>query len=203
MEIISLSCPNCGAPVSTRQNNCEYCQSPVIITSFTNIADMPLPQISKYADSYKKTLAENPDSQDLNLSIGICYLRLKMYEKASASFEKAMEDNFDNPEPFFWVGFCEKKTVCHSPPVITKIKEYLNSHLHLVSLTKKKSRKKAREKRKKSGGRRPPCGRELSGEREAFRKSRRVIIVLFPLFAYYNVQRPARHSSVLRALTDA
>ena len=71
MEIISLSCPNCGAPVSTRQNNCEYCQSPVIITSFTNIADMPLPQISKYADSYKKTLAENPDSQDLNLSIGI------------------------------------------------------------------------------------------------------------------------------------
>ena len=101
MEIISLSCPNCGAPVSTRQNNCEYCQSPVIITSFTNIADMPLPQISKYADSYKKTLAENPDSQDLNLSIGICYLRLKMYEKASASFEKAMEDNFDNPEPFF------------------------------------------------------------------------------------------------------
>ena len=95
MEIISLSCPNCGAPVSTRQNNCEYCQSPVIITSFTNIADMPLPQISKYADSYKKTLAENPDSQDLNLSIGICYLRLKMYEKASASFEKAMEDNLE------------------------------------------------------------------------------------------------------------
>ncbi len=89
MEIISLSCPNCGAPVSTRQNNCEYCQSPVIITSFTNIADMPLPQISKYADSYKKTLAENPDSQNLNLSIGICYLRLKMYEKASASFEKS------------------------------------------------------------------------------------------------------------------
>ena len=47
MEIISLSCPNCGAPVSTRQNNCEYCQSPVIITSFTNIADMPLPQVRR------------------------------------------------------------------------------------------------------------------------------------------------------------
>ena len=130
MEIISLSCPNCGAPVSTRQNNCEYCQSPVIITSFTNIADMPLPQISKYADSYKKTLAENPDSQDLNLSIGICYLRLKMYEKASASFEKAMEDNFDNPEPFFLAAVSllrGKKPFVTLRPVIDKIEEYLNA----------------------------------------------------------------------------
>ena len=130
MEIISLSCPNCGAPVSTQQNNCEYCQSPVIITSFTNIADMPLPQINKYTSSYRKTLAENPDSQDLNLSIGICYLRLKMYEKASAAFEKAMEDNFDNPQPFFLAAVSllqGKKPFVTLRPTIDKMEEFLNA----------------------------------------------------------------------------
>lgn len=53
-----------------------------------------------------------------------------MYEKASASFEKAMEDNFDNPEPFFLAAVSllrGKKPFVTLRPVIDKIEEYLNA----------------------------------------------------------------------------
>lgn len=130
MEVISLKCPNCGAGVSSSQKVCEYCAQPIIITSFSSISSMPLPQINKYAGSYKKTLAENPNHQDVNLSIGICYLRLKMYEKAQQAFEKAMEDNFDNAEPFFLAAVAllqGKKPFVTLRPVIDKMEEYLNA----------------------------------------------------------------------------
>ncbi|WP_294630024.1 zinc ribbon domain-containing protein [uncultured Bacteroides sp.] len=130
MEIISLSCPSCGAHVSTQQQNCEYCQSPIILTSFKGVSDMPLPQINKYANSYKKSLTENPDNRDLNLSVGICYLRLKMYEKAAAAFEKATAENFDNPEPFFLAAVSllqGKKPFVTPRPAINQIEEYLNA----------------------------------------------------------------------------
>ena len=53
-----------------------------------------------------------------------------MYEKASASFEKAMEDNFDNPEPFFLAAVSllrGKKPFVTLRPAIDKIEEYLNA----------------------------------------------------------------------------
>lgn len=123
MEIISLSAPIAELPYLPGRITASTVKARLSSPLLLNIADMPLPQISKYADSYKKTLAENPDSQDLNLSIGICYLRLKMYEKASASFEKAMEDNFDNPEPFFLAAVSllrGKKPFVTLRPVIDK-----------------------------------------------------------------------------------
>lgn len=129
-EVISLSCPGCGAAVSTEQKKCDYCGNPIIISSFSSVADFPLPQVNKYVGSYRKSLAENPDNPDLNNAIGICYLRLKMYDKALVSFEKAMEDNFDNAEPFFLAAVCllqGKKPFLTLRPVIDKIEEYLNA----------------------------------------------------------------------------
>lgn len=130
LQVINLSCPGCGAAVSTEQKNCDYCGNPIIISSFSSISDLPLPQINKYVGSYRKSLSENPDNQDLNNSIGMCYLRLKMYDKALVSFEKAMEDNFDNAEPFFMAAVCllqGKKPFVTLRPVIDKIEEYLNA----------------------------------------------------------------------------
>lgn len=74
-----------------------------MLSSFRSAVEMPLPQINKYMGTYRKALVEHPDSVELNVSAGICYLRLKMYDKAVEAFEKSMPDNFDNPEPFFWL----------------------------------------------------------------------------------------------------
>lgn len=101
MEVIALQCPNCGAGVDSSQKKCNSCRQPIMLSSFRSAVEMPLPQINKYMGTYRKALVEHPDSVELNVSAGICYLRLKMYDKAVEAFEKSMPDNFDNPEPFF------------------------------------------------------------------------------------------------------
>ena len=63
---------------------------------------------------------------------GICYLKLKIYDKAQAAFEKAIEDNFDNSEAFFYAAICllqGKKAFLHQRPTIDKILEYINAAL--------------------------------------------------------------------------
>ena len=62
----------------------------------------------------------------------MCYLKLKLYDKALPAFEKAMEDNFDNSETFFYAAICllqGKKAFLHQRPTIEKITEYINAAL--------------------------------------------------------------------------
>jgi tetratricopeptide (TPR) repeat protein len=67
---------------------------------------MPLGKVNKYAATYQSALSENPVNKDLNNSIAMCYLKLKLYDKALGFFEKAIEDNFDNSETFFYASIC-------------------------------------------------------------------------------------------------
>ena len=129
-RIIELTCPGCGARVSTGMTTCEWCHRPVVITSFNSVADMPLPEVNKYANSYKKDLAENPEDKMLNTSIAMCYLKLKMYDKALLAFEKAVEENFDNSETYFYAAVCRlkgKKAFLAQRTDIDKIEELINA----------------------------------------------------------------------------
>lgn len=103
-KIIDLKCPGCGEPVKTDERNCKYCGRQVIISSFNSVYDMSLQDLNKYTNTYKKALNESPDNVELNCSIGMCYLRLKLYDKAYESFEKAIEENFDNSEIYFYAA---------------------------------------------------------------------------------------------------
>lgn len=127
---VELTCPGCGARVTTDQKICDWCHQPVIISTFNSVYNMPMPEVNKYAGTYRKALAENPDDQTLNNSVAMCYLKLKMYDKASEAFEKAVEDNFDNSETFFYAAvslLAGKKAFLHQRPTIDKIIEYINA----------------------------------------------------------------------------
>ncbi|NDV45470.1 tetratricopeptide repeat protein [Paludibacter sp. 221] len=129
-QVIELSCPGCGARVTTNQSECMYCYKPIIISTFNSVYSMPMPEVNKYAGAYRKALTENPDDQDLNASIAMCYLKLKLYDQALPAFEKAIEDNFDNSEIFFYaaVSLLKGQKAFVSPrPNIDKIIEYLNA----------------------------------------------------------------------------
>ncbi len=129
-QVIELSCPGCGARVSTGQAECEWCHQPVIISTFNSVYSMPMPDVNKYANAYRKALAEDPENQELNNSVAMCYLKLKLYDKALPAFEKAMEDNFDNSETFFYAAVCVlkgRKAFLVPRPEINKIEEYLNA----------------------------------------------------------------------------
>jgi tetratricopeptide (TPR) repeat protein len=105
---------------------------PISISTFNSVYDMPLPMVNKYASAYKKALALSPDDVEINNSIAMCYLKLKLYDKALPAFEKAIEDNFDNSETFFYAAICllqGKKAFLQQRPTIDKILEYINAAL--------------------------------------------------------------------------
>ena len=132
MPVLELNCPGCGARVSASQKDCMYCHQPVVITQFSDVASMPLPMVNKYAGTYKKCLAENPDDKDVNNAIAMCFLKLKLYDKALAAFELAMEDNFDNAETFFYAAVCVlkgRKPFLLVRAEIDKAMEYINAAL--------------------------------------------------------------------------
>lgn len=131
-QAIDIKCPNCGAAVDTGQKTCKFCKQPVIISTFNSVYDMPMPKINQYANAYRQALAESPENKDLNNSIAMCYLKLKLYDKALSAFEKAIEGNFDNSETFFYAAICllgGKKAFLAQRPEIDKIEEYINAAL--------------------------------------------------------------------------
>lgn len=128
--VVELNCPGCGARVSTEQKECDWCHKPIVITTFNSVHDMSLPEVNKYATAYRTALSSNPDSTELNKSIAMCYLKLKLYDKALPAFEKALEDNFDDSEIYFYAAICllrGKKAFVGQRTDINKAIEYLDA----------------------------------------------------------------------------
>lgn len=126
-----LVCPGCGFPIEPGMKECPA-GHPVSISTFNSVYDMPMPLVNKYANTYKKDLMDAPEDQELNHSLGICYLKLKLYDKALPAFEKAMEDNFDNSESFFYAAVAllkGKKAFLAPRSAIDKAEEYINAAL--------------------------------------------------------------------------
>jgi len=129
-QVIDLNCPGCGGGVSTSQKQCNFCGRPIVITSFSDVQSFSPLDLNKYANNYRKALADNPDNDALNMSIAICYLKLKLYDNAIKAFEKAVEDNFDNPETFYYAAVSllkGKKAFLAQRADIDKAMEYLNA----------------------------------------------------------------------------
>ena len=129
-QTIDISCPGCGAPVETSQSVCEFCNRPIVITTFNSVASMSTLELNKYASSYRKNLAEHPDDTKLNMSIAMCYLKLKLYDEAIAAFSKAVEENFDNSEAYFYAAVAQlkgKKAFVTPRANVDKAISYLNS----------------------------------------------------------------------------
>ena len=135
-QITQISCPGCGAPVSISATECEFCHGPVMITTFRRVTDMLPEDISKYASSYKKSLANGAETPELSNSLAMCYLKLKLYTKALQCFEKAISENIENPESYFYAAVCllnGKKAFLATREIIDKIEEYINAAIMLES----------------------------------------------------------------------
>ena len=80
MSVNIPRCPSCNASLSQNMSVCEYCDSPVVISSFSSLAGMSAPKVNKYANAYKDMMDENPDSEALAISLGMCFMKLKLYD---------------------------------------------------------------------------------------------------------------------------
>ena len=131
-QVHDNTCRNCGAAADIGQTKCRFCKQPILISTFNSVYSMPMPMVNQYAATYREALQSEPGAKDLNNNLAMCYLKLKLYDKALVAFEKAMEDNFDNPETFFYAAICllgGKKAFLAKRPEIDKIEEYINAAL--------------------------------------------------------------------------
>ena len=129
-QVIDLNCAGCGGPVSTGQKECNFCHRPVVISTFNSVYSMEMPLLNKYVKRDRDALTVNPNNQVLNTSIAMCYLKLKLYDKALQAFEKVIEDDFDNSETYFYAAVCMlkgKKAFLAPRTDIDKILENLNA----------------------------------------------------------------------------
>lgn len=130
MRVITMNCPDCGAPVSIGDKECAYCGSSIIITSFSAVSGIEAGKLNSYISNYQEMLKTNPDNNQLNLSTAFCYLQLKIYDKALFYFERAIQDNFRNSETFFYAAVCllnGKKAFLTRRETINKIETYINA----------------------------------------------------------------------------
>ena len=131
-KIIDIKCPHCKAAVDIEQRRCKYCKEPIIISTFNSVYDMPIPMVNKLANTNRQLLDADPENKEVNFSSGCCLLRLKLYDKALNAFEKAIQDNYDNTESFFYAAICllgGKKAFLAQRSEIDKIEEYINAAL--------------------------------------------------------------------------
>ncbi|MCI5871481.1 hypothetical protein [Streptococcus sp.] len=100
MQNFNLSCPNCGASLAIKQENCEFCDSPIIISSIDSLYNMSINDVSTYLKVYSNV--ELGDDADIDLSQGICYLKIRQYDSALKSFESIIANKIDMSEAYFY-----------------------------------------------------------------------------------------------------
>ena len=135
VQIIDMKCSNCDADLSASMLKCPYCKKPVVITSFNSVYAQDLPTLNQVSRDLDKDLREGntPElSGNIKFTLGGCYLKLKLYDKALQRFEEAIEENFDNPEASFYaaVSLLKGKKAFLTPMAdIKKAIEYVNAAL--------------------------------------------------------------------------
>ena len=131
---MSGKCLGCGYMYASNElingEICPSCDAPAHVPHYETVAAMTPPQVNKYVSAIQVQLAENPNDKQLNSSLGICFIRLKLLDKALPFFEKAMEDNFADPNPYFYAAVCllkGKKAFLATRPEIETMERYLNA----------------------------------------------------------------------------
>lgn len=92
-------CPGCGAPVSISDKVCSHCGNEVIISSFQSLDTFSAPILNKYVRTYERV---NESDANIFIAKGLCYLKLKLYDKASNCFLDAIDQAMDNAKAYFY-----------------------------------------------------------------------------------------------------
>ncbi|WP_068675030.1 hypothetical protein [Oceanobacillus sp. Castelsardo] len=127
-------CPQCGAGVKLNSNTCEFCGSEYLIQTFSGLDGFDKKGIDKYIANYRKLVKEDPDNPELNGAIGICYLKLGLYDFASKYFDKAIEDMIENSDYYYYNAISKlkgKRPFLVPLTTIRKVEELLDAAISL------------------------------------------------------------------------
>ena len=113
MQITQLSCSGCGGDISPEMTSCKYCGRAIVISRFDTLSQLDAAQLKAVIKSLeagncaKAVNKEAPDTGDtgnVNFSLGSCYLKLALYDKALEKFNAAIDEEYANPETYFYAA---------------------------------------------------------------------------------------------------
>lgn len=100
MGVLVLTCPQCGAPVSSLEKRCHYCNSYFFIKNFS------CDKIRAYIGHCDKFIAQNKNNSsnvfEDSFSLGLCYLQIKNYSLAQDCFNRAISLSPNNPYSYYY-----------------------------------------------------------------------------------------------------
>ena len=135
VKVVDMKCSGCDEALAPAMSECPCCGKAIVITSFSSVYAQDLPSLNKLSRALDKDLRDGVSPElaaDMKFTIGGCYLKLKLYDKALQRFEEAIEENFDNPEASFYaaVSLLKGKKAFLTPMAnIKKAIEYVNAAL--------------------------------------------------------------------------
>lgn len=109
VKVVDLRCSGCGNALATSEHFCKFCGNAVVVSSFNSVYAATAQDAMKWARSLDKDLAEDTNNEawgQIVVTQAFCYLKLRRYDEALAKFKAAIEENFDNPEPYFYAAVC-------------------------------------------------------------------------------------------------
>ena len=140
MQTVNLSCSGCGAPVDPGAKRCEYCRRAIVLSGSSEILNTPEPLLRDLMRQYEQgNVAERVAAgaaggavapQRVDFSIGLCCLKLKLYDKAAEKFDAAIDDTPGSADVYFYGAIARlggRKAFLSPMPVIRKVMEYLEA----------------------------------------------------------------------------
>lgn len=131
LQIINLNCPGCGEPVDTGRPYCKYCGRKILVSSFGMVNSLSPQELNRHMRIYQKADQEG-DNQEVSKALGLCQMKLKLFEKASATFEKACDENYEDSEVYYFQALSllnGKKPFVHVRQEINRMMELVQAAL--------------------------------------------------------------------------
>jgi tetratricopeptide (TPR) repeat protein len=137
MTAVAQTCSQCGWSFDTealRQNTCKKCKSAILVTSVAYLEKFDQPAIRKYIAEYTQALKADPQNRDALLAIGICYLKLGLFDLADRFLRQLIDVHPADPSGYYYRGICilkGKRPRTASLPVIREAEQLIGAALEL------------------------------------------------------------------------
>lgn len=137
MEAIAQTCSQCGWSFDVealRANTCKKCRSAILVTSVAYLEKFEKPAIQQYIAQYTQALKVDPQERDALLAVGICYLKLGLFELADRFLRHLIDAHPADPSGYYYRGICilkGKRPRTASLPIIREAEQLIGTALEL------------------------------------------------------------------------
>ncbi len=139
MDAIAQICSQCGWSFDVdalRSNACKKCKSAILVTSVAYLEKFERPEIQKYISQYSATLKEDPENRDALLALGICYLKLGLFDLADKFLGTVIDAHPAEPSGYYYRAICilkGKRPRIATLSVIREAEQLISAALELDS----------------------------------------------------------------------